>query len=556
MKNRSFSIRNVLAPVALTAILAAPAAWAQGIAGPYLAAKQAEIRGDVANAARLYAQTLARDSENKEVMERAMINQIAAGNVAEGIALARRYDALEPGHHLGVIALATGDLKANNIQAARDLLAQDGPFVAQVIFAWAAFGADEMQNARDVLATLEADDTNGRPGQIVAAYHMGLIEAASGNDEAAVAALERAANLADGGTLRLVRMLASALARLDRPEDAVRAIEKRLAGTYGDPSLSAFAEEIAGGLKPEVAIRTAEQGAAEVLFGVSGLLARGRNRLIGLAYARLATYLDADLTRAKLLIAQLLDQDRQFELALSAYESIPDGAPESLAAMIGRAEVLQASGKVDDGIAAMRDTVVRFPTALEAHTSLGDMLRRESKFEEAAVAYDGAVALLSEIEPHHWGLFYQRGIAYERSKQWDKAEADFRNALELEPDQPDVLNYLGYSLVEPWPEAGRGRKDDREGRRAAAGRRLYRRQPGLGSVPIWRVRARYGAFGARSRTSSCRSGYQRPFRRCAVDGGAEDRGPVPVETCSVFRADRQGRRTYSPQARRWSGRGT
>ena len=449
MNMRSFRIRTVLFSLLASAALAAPmTASAQGIAGPYLAAKQAEARGDVQNAARLYAQTLARDGENTPVMERAMVNQIAAGNVAEGIALARRYEALQPAHHLGVLALAAGDLKADNLAAVRGLMSEDGPFVAQVIDAWAAFGNDEIDSAREVLATLEKDDANGRPGQIVAAYHMGLIEAADGNDEAAVEAFTRASNMADGGTLRLVRMQAEALARLGRAEDAVAVINTRLAGTYGDPSTSALAVAIADGAKPPVAIQTAEQGAAEVLFGVSGLLARGRNRLIGLAYARLATYLDPDLTRAQLLIAQILDQDRQFELAVAAYDAIPSDAPESLAARIGYAEVLQASGEVDDGVTAMREAVALFPKALEAHTSLGDMLRRESRFEEAGLAYDGAVALLDKIQPHHWGLFYQRGIALERSKQWDRAEADFRKALELEPDQPDVLNYLGYSLVE------------------------------------------------------------------------------------------------------------
>ncbi|MEM7057239.1 MAG: tetratricopeptide repeat protein [Pseudomonadota bacterium] len=449
MQKHPHSLRNSLILATVITVMSVPGfAAAQGVAGPYLGAQHAEIRGDVANAARLYTQTLARDPDNERVMERAMINQIAAGEVADGIALARRYEAVQPGHNLGVLAIVAGEIKADNLSNVRTLLAADGPFVAQVIDAWAAFETGDMQSARDLLTALESDDSNGRPGQIVSAYHLGLIEAAAGNDERAVEVLQRAAGLSDGGTLRLVRAQASALARLGRTEEAVGVINARLAGTYGDPAMQALAVDIAEGLKPEATIRTAEQGAAEVLFGVSGLLARGRNRLLGLAYARLAVYLDEELTRAQLLIAQLLEQDQQYELALSAYDALPEDAPEALAAGIGNAEVLQASGKVDEGIAAMREVLVRFPDALEAHTSLGNMLRRESRFEDAAVAYDGAVKLLGTIEPHHWGLLYQRGIALERSKQWDRAEADFRKALELEPDQPDVLNYLGYSLVE------------------------------------------------------------------------------------------------------------
>ncbi|MFK7942491.1 MAG: tetratricopeptide repeat protein, partial [Paracoccaceae bacterium] len=102
----------------------------------------------------------------------------------------------------------------------------------------------------------------------------------------------------------------------------------------------------------------------------------------------------------------------------------------------------------DAAVEALRAAVSQFPDSLEANTSLGDLLRRESRFAEASLAYNGAVDLIGEVQPFHWALFYRRGIALERSKQWDKAEADFRRALELQPDQPDVLNYLGYSLVE------------------------------------------------------------------------------------------------------------
>src|SRR5690606_29624900 len=47
-----------------------------------------------------------------------------------------------------------------------------------------------------------------------------------------------------------------------------------------------------------------------------------------------------------------------------------------------------------------------------------------------------------------WTIYFQRGIAYERLKEWDQAEPNFKKALELNPDQPQVLNYLGYSWVD------------------------------------------------------------------------------------------------------------
>lgn len=438
----------VLPGVLLAASMAASGASAQGVAGPYLAAKQAEARGDVDAAARLYAETLSRDGENQAIMERAMIHQIAAGDVSEGIALARRFEEVQPGHHLGVLALAADGLKKGDAESVRALLADGGPFVGQVIGAWADFAAGDREAAVKRLQELEQAEENGRPGQIVAAYHLGLVHAASGDDEAAVEAYARAAEMADGGTLRLARLRAGALARLGRSDEAVVVIRERLAETFGNAGLSSLADRIAAGDRPEPLVATAKAGAAEVLYGVSGLLARGQNRLIALAYSRLATHLEPDLGEAQLLIAQILDEDGQYDLAVEAYDAIAEHAPEALSAMSGKAQALQAAGRTDEALSAMRAAIEQFPDALEAHVALGDMLRRESRFDEAAAAYDQAVALIGTAEPLHWPLFYQRGISYERSKQWDRAEADFRKALALEPDQPDVLNYLGYSWVE------------------------------------------------------------------------------------------------------------
>ena len=76
------------------------------------------------------------------------------------------------------------------------------------------------------------------------------------------------------------------------------------------------------------------------------------------------------------------------------------------------------------------------------------VLRREERYAEAAESYTEVINRIEEATRSDWRSFYVRGIAYERVGEWDKAEADFRKSLELLPDQPLVLNYLGYSLVE------------------------------------------------------------------------------------------------------------
>jgi tetratricopeptide (TPR) repeat protein len=452
----SILAQRVLAPFALSLALMLPsAATAQGlngIAGPYLAAESAARRSDIAEAARLYAQALARDSANADLMERTVTHQIAAGQIERAIPVARRLDALRPGHHLGVLLEAADALKHGDPARARGLLAtgtpDGGPFVGQVMDVWAAFDEGEVDAARALLAKLEEAGTGGAAGEIVVAFHLGLLEAAAGRDAEAIVAIDRAAERAGTSTLRLTRIRAGVLARLGQIDEARTAVNDRLSQTLGDGRLELLERDLAAGKIPAPVIKTGAEGAAEALFGVSGYLARGASWQIGLAYAQLAAYLDPTLIEARLLIAGILQSKEQYDLAISSFESIPADQPEAVEAEIGRAESMYSAGRIDEAIAALRNTAVAHPRWIEARTSLGDMLRRKERFAEAGEAYDGALALVPHPERHHWPLFYQRGIAFERSKQWARAEADFLKALELEPDQPLVLNYLGYSWVE------------------------------------------------------------------------------------------------------------
>ncbi len=447
---------RVVAPLMLSLVLVlpgfAPAQGIPGIAGPYLAAENAARRGDIAEAARLYAQALARDPDNAGLMARTIAQQAAAGQIERAIPVARRLDALRPGHHLGVLLLTADALKRGDPARARSMLAtgssDGGPFVGQLMDAWAAFAGGNVDAARELLTGLEETGTGGAAGEIVAAYHLGLLESAAGRDAEAIIALDRATERAGNSTLRLIRIRAGVLARLGQVEDARAAVTERLSQILGDRRLEVLERDLAAGKIPAPVVRTGIEGAAESLFGVSGYLSRGASREIGLAYAQLAVYLDPGLVEARLLIAGLLHQDQQYDLAIAAFEAIPADAPEALDAEIGQAEAMREAGRTDEAVTALRGAVAAHPRSIEAHSSLGDMLRRDSQFAEAGAAYDGALALVAHPERRHWPLFYQRGIAFERSDQWPRAEADFLKALELEPDQPLVLNYLGYSWVE------------------------------------------------------------------------------------------------------------
>lgn len=104
--------------------------------------------------------------------------------------------------------------------------------------------------------------------------------------------------------------------------------------------------------------------------------------------------------------------------------------------------------RLDPAIARLRALVAEKPARIDAALTLADLLRSKERYADSVAAYNVAVSRLQKVEERHWVIFFGRGIVLERTKQWLKAEADMKKALELSPDQPYLLNYLGYSWVD------------------------------------------------------------------------------------------------------------
>jgi len=118
------------------------------------------------------------------------------------------------------------------------------------------------------------------------------------------------------------------------------------------------------------------------------------------------------------------------------------------AAQLRIARTLHALERPDESYDLLEELAAAEPARIESLVQLGDLLRRDEHYGRAEAAYSRAVERLGEPDREHWTLFYARGITFERTKRWPRAETDFLTALELEPEQPFVLNYLGYSWVD------------------------------------------------------------------------------------------------------------
>ena len=154
---------------------------------------------------------------------------------------------------------------------------------------------------------------------------------------------------------------------------------------------------------------------------------------------------------ARLLLSDIQDAGKQPAAALDTLGGLPPTDALAPVATLRRASLLDEDDQTDAAAAVLDGLAAQHPDRPEPLAQLGDILRRRSRFAEAVTAFDRAVARIGTPSRANWPLFYERGIALERSGQWARAEADFQFALELSPDQPGVLNYLGYA----WADQGR-----------------------------------------------------------------------------------------------------
>ena len=262
-------------------------------------------------------------------------------------------------------------------------------------------------------------------------------------------------------------------------------------------------------------IRNASDGAAEALYGLGGAGTTPGRRTGGADLSAPGAVPAArPRSRGGHRRQSASRTSSSSDAAIHAYELVPADSPmrESAEIQVGaRARRARPQRRGDDADAATSSPPI--PTTPTRWSALGSLQRSAKNFDDAANSYDKAIALVGAPDRSNWTLFYFRGICFERSKQWPKAEADFKKALELYPDQPLVLNYLGYSWVDQGVNLDEAFKMLRRAVDLQADRRLHRRQPRLGALQARPLPGGDRGAGKGDRAQAGRSGRQRPPRR-------------------------------------------
>jgi tetratricopeptide (TPR) repeat protein len=418
-------------------------------AGSYLAGRAALEAGDLKTAADDLEQALALAPDNVDLRRQVFELLLASGELERAVEAARALDESGAGTDAVVLVLALDAVRDGRDDTAVALFERLGTAnmagpVQPMLLAWARFAAGDRAAAITALGDGEQESGLAR----LRAFYRGAMLGIDGRPQEGVAAIQTAFPEPTETPSRVLRTLVALQLQAGDRAAVDRILSELRAAAPDDPETEALAAAVAAGAPDLAAVRDPATGMGDALISIAEAFFGQERNVEALALARAATMAAPDDADPWLLVARVgLAQENPAE-ALRALDQVPAASAVAWTAGLMRARALQDQERMDEAVELLEQMAGAQPRQVDALVALGDLLRGEDRFAEAEGAYTRAITRVPEVEERHWRLFYARGITYERTKRWPQAEADLLKALELEPDQPFVLNYLGYSWVD------------------------------------------------------------------------------------------------------------
>ncbi len=424
------------------------------LSGAYLAARIAEGDNDLDNAITYYKQALAFDPGDPSLQQSLMLSLIAQGRFDESLVYADKLKEVPDVERFSRLALAVDSIRKKDFSKAQywlklSLESDLDRLLVGVMNGWAQQGAGSAADAMASIDKLQGPDWFG----LFKSFHRALIADASGMaDKANSIYSDTLEDTAAGGAapetwMRNAQAYASFLARKGDKTKALAVLDKAEAFAPGKLEITALRDMINKGETIPPLVAGPSDGASEILLDLATALNRGGGEPFVRLYLQYALALKPDSDAALVQLASVAEQLKDGEGAIALYRRIPANSPLKEISDLQLGLNLADIGRPDEAITELKKFVDAHPEDMRAYMALGGVYSSKEDFRSAAELYDRAVSVIKTPVAANWNIFYQRGIAYERLKEWPKAEPNFRKALELFPDQPQVMNYLGYSWV-------------------------------------------------------------------------------------------------------------
>jgi len=415
--------------------------------GSFLAGRGALVDRRTEKAASFFMDALGEDWDNIVLLDRAFMSLMASGQIEEAESLAKRLIELEPQNELAALVQGVVALKERRYRSVESALAGSSKnslfgILSNVVLGWSKIGAGDDEAAYALVNSID------QPGfQNFLVFQRALM-ADVGGDRNQARELYAEAQKSDPYVVSIVEAYSRFLANIGEFDAAQDVLDNFFNRGLTHINIENVAETIAQKKRPGKLADNVQEGAAELLRGLSAALSNEETSDFSLVMMRLAAYADPKSELIAFSLAELLEQAERYEEANDIYQAIDRKSHYYEASLIRISENLRELERADEAIKKLNNIVAQYPDNISAIIALGDTLRTEERYEEASAAYTKALDITQGKRPVDWHLFFIRGIAYERQGAWPQAEADFKQALKLFPEQPQVLNYLGYSWVD------------------------------------------------------------------------------------------------------------
>ncbi|HEY0412469.1 MAG TPA: tetratricopeptide repeat protein [Allosphingosinicella sp.] len=408
----------------------------------YVQARVADSEGDADLAAQRFAAALALAPDDEMLAARALSQAVAAGNEGVALTAARTLERLGKLTPEGRLLLLAEALKARRWPAAETQAAELEKddvfsFMAPILRAWTVAGSGK----GDALALL-APGKGQSLSTAYAAEQRPLVLLLQGRRAEGVAALAPLLQEPGAATERLRVAAAATLARRGGRDEALALLDG------GGEAAARARAAVAAGKRLPGGIDSPAAGVADFLVRIASDLSAQQVPELALSFARLAAFAAPENSEAWLLAGDLLGAKGRYSAALAAVGRVAADDPFAGEAAERRLRLLAGSGRTADAIAQGRAAAEARPDA-ESWTRLGGLLTATGRFDEAAQAFGRALALRSDAKAEpEWALRLLQGTALTRAGKWAEGREALRQAYRLAPEQPTVLNVLGYSQLE------------------------------------------------------------------------------------------------------------
>jgi len=419
------------------------------MSGNYLSARFARHIGEYDKASEYFANAIAKDPNNNELLREAYELMLMAGNVKKSIELAKKQKTLGGNvSSLSLILIQIDEMQKGEYQKIIDELTpfykksqkernEFNSVIAPMMIVWSYAGQEKYAEGRNLLKKIKEE--NNIP---FITYQEVLINDLSGDSSETKKSFDEL--LEDRRPYRIINKAISFYKRIGQEKTASEILEKFL---KENPSFKSDIQNFSPEQESKNHHKYILNSAAEVFFEIADLLYNRGQFDDALLYLRMANYFDPESEYIKILLANTLEKEHMQEEALEIFSSIKK---ESIFYRKSRISIALLKNEKGDLVAAKKDLLFlaeKWSKDYESLLRLGDILMAHKNYEEASEVYTKAIDRMGEPSRSSWPVFYTRGICFERLSNWEKAEKDFFKALEIVPNQPDVLNYLGYNWL-------------------------------------------------------------------------------------------------------------